>query len=264
MKRLIGMLLFVVALLWVILGVKHALAEPLTMTECFYRGEIALKIQRVVDGGKAISEIELTSPEPAKDEAEAAANAKFYADFLAEIAAAEASIDSKLEQYPERIAQRIIENCAYQVGLQTKADTEHQREVHAEQQANMSPAEALYVLASKLSKLPMHDEPPHMTLISHADLLAKCKRNQPALMACQFGDEILLDGSVNWHDIKNQSILVHEFVHHLQYASNGSATSCVMNVDREIEAYRVQNEFLSRLNHETIQPPSFAGVCEEK
>lgn len=68
----------------------------------------------------------------------------------------------------------------------------------------------------------------------------------PALLAS--GDEKLL------------SALVHESVHHLQHERHGDAMNCQQNLDREREAYKAQQIFMSENFHKYIGTHSI-GTC---
>ena len=63
------------------------------------------------------------------------------------------------------------------------------------------------------------------------------------------GRKIFLDSRLNAEDsLYARSILVHEMVHYLQYASGnyGEPYSCEAVIEMEREAYRIQSEFLVR------------------
>ena len=115
----------------------------------------------------------------------------------------------------------------------------------------------VYRLASRLSKLPIPDRPPEMHAVPHDELIKTAGCRCPSIKALQRGNDIFLDETLDMTDIQNIAVLLHEFVHHLQWANAGPAAGCREWVDREIVAYQLQNEMLYRAGAHLAQPPPF-------
>ena len=79
-----------------------------------------------------------------------------------------------------------------------------------------------------------------------------CKRPCGA-KAAQIENGIYLLDTLDMTDPMNASILLHELVHFVQWKQHGKAKDCDDYHNREVEAYRIQFDALSRLG---IRPPS--------
>lgn len=65
---------------------------------------------------------------------------------------------------------------------------------------------------------------------------------------------VVLDNTAfDWSDVRHLSYLVHELVHHVQHL-HFKTHPCT--AEAEAEAYRLQNEWLSRVGHDTVQVPA--------
>jgi hypothetical protein len=69
------------------------------------------------------------------------------------------------------------------------------------------------------------------------------------------GDGIIwLDRQLDFSNALDSSVLLHEFVHYVQWAKGGAATDCTEWVRREHEAYRIQIYALERAGQQTLGP----------
>lgn len=274
MKALLG---YVTGVMLVTAGLFNpADAAGLTMQECIYRSEIALKVQKVVDAGTPLEKIELHDPTPVTSATQQAERDRFFADFKAEIAAASAALDSKAADHAERVAQKILESCAFRMGVEASLETERLRANHDKQAQSVvafksvlgGKVEALYRLASSISKLPMPVAPPEVVLTSH-DAIEKllteigvCPKGCPSVKMAQVENRIYIDEALDFDSIQVAAVLVHESVHHLQWAKDGEAQTCRQWVDREIIAYQMQNIVLNKANARMVQEPAWPE-CKE-
>ena len=105
-------------------------------------------------------------------------------------------------------------------------------------------SDEVYQLALKLTELP--DPPGDLIVRSlpQKDIANRVCHKPCSLKAAQVGNEVLVDSSLDMDDKFNVSILLHEFVHYLQWGKGGVAKNCDENAARETEAYEVQNHLL--------------------
>lgn len=126
-------------------------------------------------------------------------------------------------------------------------------------------AATIYTLVYGVTHLPLPATAPIVRQVSHAKLEAKmieigvCPKGCPSIKAAQIGNEVWLDEALDMMDVNNAAILFHEFVHYYQWAKDGVAKSCEEWVDRELFAYRAQNEVLHKAGHRLVPVPHM--VC---
>lgn len=111
----------------------HADEGVLTMGECIARANLALDVQRSVLNGVPLENVNLQmNPPPATEEAQKWLD-QFVEGFKAEIAAASKDLDPASPDNAAMVAQKVLENCAFEMGVQKKEETERQRKKHEEQ-----------------------------------------------------------------------------------------------------------------------------------
>ncbi len=126
---------------------------------------------------------------------------------------------------------------------------------------------SLLLNISALSGYPIPAELPKVSLIPASEIQQRvCNKPCRARAFYLQGEGIFVDSSLDFKaSMYDQSILVHELVHAMQH-TNGrfdhEGTGCARYEAEEVEAYDIQNKFLSQ----TEDPRRFAflappGVC---
>lgn len=123
-------------------------------------------------------------------------------------------------------------------------------------------AATIYTLAHSTTHLPLPEVPPTIHMTS-ADAINKmltetgvCPKGCPSVKAAQIEDSIYVDDKLDFADIQNAAILLHEMVHFLQYAKDGPAKTYSEWRDREIYAYQAQNFVLNKAGARMVQAPA--------
>lgn len=118
-------------------------------------------------------------------------------------------------------------------------------------------AATVYALAHSVSHLPLPEKAPTIHMVSGEALqLIACGSTGmcQGIRAMQVGQDIFLDQTLDMSTPRNATILLHEFVHYLQWAKGGMPKNCAEWRDREIVAYQVQNEVLYKIGEELVPP----------
>jgi hypothetical protein len=112
--------------------------------------------------------------------------------------------------------------------------------------------ERLLALAALLGGYPVPDRPPVVSTVSRDDLMATaCAGPCLARGAYVPGQGVLILRTLDIDgNPRDRSVLLHELVHYLQdrYGRFATEPACRRYIDREIEAYSVQDRYLSRYN----------------
>lgn len=130
-------------------------------------------------------------------------------------------------------------------------------------QLNKDSADVIYALAVKISKLPEPEEGPVVQMLEAPVIdkllttLGVCPKGCSTVKAAQLKNVVVVSKALDFDSPIDQSILLHEFVHYLQWAKSGDAKTCKEWVDREIVAYQMQNLFLHKLNVPLVQSPAW-------
>lgn len=106
----------------------------------------------------------------------------------------------------------------------------------------------IYNMAQALSKYKLPPIAPTVEYVSKERLAELvCKQVCPQINGAQVGDHIYLLDTLDMDDPFNRAILLHEAVHFLQYANKGPARDCEEYIQREYEAYGLQNYVLEKI-----------------
>lgn len=104
--------------------------------------------------------------------------------------------------------------------------------------------------ASELTHLPRPPQLPEMHSVSSEELQrAVCKRSCQGVKAGQVGNHIYYDERLDLSNSFVRSIIIHEYVHYLQWYHHGVARDCQEYADREREAYLVQTYLFQNQAH---------------
>ena len=123
-------------------------------------------------------------------------------------------------------------------------------------------AASLYTMAHGLTRYPMPEKPPLVHIVSNARLQEMgCKNACPGIHAVERYGEVFIDAALDMSDPYDASIVFHEFVHFLQWANKGDATSCEEWEAREEEAYRLQGLVLEKSGSNRRMQPHSVGIC---
>lgn len=72
------------------------------------------------------------------------------------------------------------------------------------------------------------------------------KRPRCPISALYFQGQIFYSDQLDMQDLLSRSILLHEFVHHIQNERHGDTYDCDMWKAKELEAYKIQAQFLRK------------------
>lgn len=125
---------------------------------------------------------------------------------------------------------------------------------------------ALFSWAISLSGLPVPAEPPMVVKVAHEFFVENACGGRECRVYGWYagGREVYVDQRLDPRDgILAASVVVHEMVHYLQAAARngglpaggaafGEMPDCNLAIDMELEAYRVQREYIMR--HGVYQP----------
>lgn len=110
--------------------------------------------------------------------------------------------------------------------------------------------ERLFATAAVLGGYPPAAPPPLVTVIAQAELSARVCGGSCAVKGAFIpGQGLFIISELGIEtDPQDRSVLLHELVHYLQELNGRYAdeTACNRFRDRELEAYRLQDEYLSR------------------
>lgn len=124
---------------------------------------------------------------------------------------------------------------------------------------NADQATTIYLLAHSTSGYKLPATAPEIHLVPLQSLRDKvCPGKECAVHALQVRDRIYLDQDLDMSDVYNASILFHENVHFLQYANKGEAKDCKEWLEREIEAYGLQNHVLEKAGARHLKMPALS------
>lgn len=124
-------------------------------------------------------------------------------------------------------------------------------------------ANSAYRLAQSVSKLPFPNTPPEVHVKEHDFIegllvvIGVCPKGCPSVKAAQIEGRVFVDGGVDFSEIQNYAVLVHEDVHFLQWAKLGDAQNCEEWLRREKEAYSVHNLVLNKAGARMTQEPAW-------
>lgn len=124
--------------------------------------------------------------------------------------------------------------------------------------AELNPMQAttIYLLAHSTSGYKLPDMAPEVHLVPIQKLRDKvCPGKTCAVHALQERERIYLDEALDMQDVQNASILYHEMIHYLQFANKGEAKNCTEWMEREYEAYGLQNHVLEKAGLRLLKLP---------
>lgn len=107
-------------------------------------------------------------------------------------------------------------------------------------------AAAMYAIAFGQTHLPLPDAPPTIYVIPRAKLQALYGCDTCPVRGLQRGADIYIDEALDFADANDASVLLHEFVHYLQWAAHGEVRDCAEWVERAHEAYIIQAHEIAR------------------
>ena len=124
---------------------------------------------------------------------------------------------------------------------------------------NGEQATMIYMLAHSTTHYKLPDVAPEIHLTTKDKLREMvCPGKTCDVKALQVREKIYLDETLDMSDIQNAAILYHEAVHFLQWANRGEAKDCAEWLQRELEAYAMQNHVLEKAGARRIQMPALA------
>jgi len=116
----------------------------------------------------------------------------------------------------------------------------------------------IYALAHSTSGYPLPEKPPTIFLLSQKELQdMACPGRACNVRGFSIGLDIYLDEDLDMSSVYGASILYHETLHFLQMVNLGPAKNCEEWVDRELEAYRLQNHVLEKAGAQPVLVPAF-------
>lgn len=119
-------------------------------------------------------------------------------------------------------------------------------------------ATMIYALAHSTTGYKLPEKPPTIYLVTQDELRVMACPGKPCpVRAYSAGPDIYLDETLDMADVYGASILLHEIVHFLAFMNKGAASSCEEWVDREIEAYAIQNHVLEKVGAQPVMVPAF-------
>ena len=124
---------------------------------------------------------------------------------------------------------------------------------------NREQATMIYMLAHSTSGYKLGPTAPEIHLVSIDKLRSiACPGKECAVRALQVKNRIYLDETLDMSDIQNAAILYHEYIHILQYVNKGEAKDCEDWLQREFEAYGLQNHVLEKAGARRVRMPALA------
>lgn len=113
-------------------------------------------------------------------------------------------------------------------------------------------------LAHSTSGYQLPDRPPTIHLVPQDKLREMaCPGRACNVRGFSIGLDIFLDEDLDMSSVYGASILYHEALHFLQMVNLGPAKNCEEWVDRELEAYRLQNYVLEKSGAQPVLVPAF-------
>lgn len=126
-------------------------------------------------------------------------------------------------------------------------------------------ATMIYMLAHSTSHYKLAATAPEIHLVPIQKLRDRiCPGKECAIYALQVRERIYLDQDLDMADLFNASILFHENVHFLQWANKGDAKDCSEWMERELEAYGLQNHVLEKVGARRLKMPALTCQSEAK
>jgi hypothetical protein len=125
--------------------------------------------------------------------------------------------------------------------------------------AELTPMQAttIYMLAHSTSGYKLPEIAPEVHLVPLKALRDMvCPGKTCAVHALQVRERIFLDEALDMQDLNNASVLYHEYVHFLQWANKGEAKDCTEWLQREYEAYGLQNHVLEKAGMRLLKMPA--------
>lgn len=120
-------------------------------------------------------------------------------------------------------------------------------------------ATLIYALAHSTSGYPFPEKPPTIHLVPQSKLQEMaCPGKACSVEGFSVGADIYIDETLDMSNPYNGSILLHEAVHYLQFMKLGVAKTCEEWVDREWEAYAIQNHALDKVGARPVIVPAFS------
>lgn len=120
-------------------------------------------------------------------------------------------------------------------------------------------ATTIYLLAHSTSGYKLPEKAPEVHTVPLQVLRDMICRGKPcAVHALQVKEKIYLDQDLDMQDVFNASILFHEAVHYLQWANKGDAKNCEEWMERELEAYGLQNHVLEKAGARHVKLPALS------
>lgn len=121
---------------------------------------------------------------------------------------------------------------------------------------NHEQATMIYMLAHSTSHYKLPATAPEIHLVSPQKLRDMvCPGRECTVHGLQVQDKIYFDDSLDMADVYNASILYHETVHFLQWVNRGDAKDCAEWMEREVEAYGLQNHVLEKAGARHLKMP---------
>lgn len=120
---------------------------------------------------------------------------------------------------------------------------------------------SLYLIAVGHTGIGVPEKPPKVYRVSRKTLCVLTSRPEKCtVMGLQAADAVFYSDELDFTKAFDSSILLHEFVHYLQWAKSGNVKDEFEKRTRECQAYKVQAEVLGKLNIYFLPP---AEYCDE-
>jgi hypothetical protein len=102
----------------------------------------------------------------------------------------------------------------------------------------------LYGLAYAGAGIGVPERPPRVYRVSRATMSEMVCHADCDIRAAQFADAVFLVDDIDPDDAFDKSIVVHEFVHYVQWVYRGRAVGCDEKRRREVQAFMIQSNAL--------------------
>lgn len=121
--------------------------------------------------------------------------------------------------------------------------------------------QSLYMLAVGHAGIGVPEKAPRVYRVSNKTLCVLANRPENCrVLGIQAADAVFYSEELDFTKAFDSSILLHEFVHYLQWSKSGNIKSQFEQRARECQAYKVQAEVLGKLNIYFLPPAEF---CDE-
>ena len=99
------------------------------------------------------------------------------------------------------------------------------------------------------------EKPPSVLRVSPAALCAVLNKEATCgIKGMELADAVLYSNELDFTNPQDSAILIHEYVHYLQWVRKGLGKTCEERAAREDYAYKIQAEVLGKLDYYFARP----------